>query len=495
MDMAVKSVEPDFDGPWELPEGWAWALLSETLGRVITTDPKRDLGLSPFHYIDLGAIEDGKIVKPQSLIGSQAPSRARQIVKPGDTIFSCVRVYLKNTALVGEGLMTPVASTAFCVLRPSDAIDAHYLNYFVRSQRFIEWMIPLQRGNSPPAVVDSDVKAQPIPLAPLAEQRRIVRQVDALFAEIAEGEAALNRAREGLDTFRRALLKAAVTGELTKDWRERNPVTETGHDRLARLRGSLAKSKRRRTVWTPRADVPRLPESWAWCAVDEAGDVQLGRQRAPQHHEGADMRPYLRVANVLEDRLDLSDVKLMNFTPEEFKVFALKTGDILLNEGQAPDLLGRPAMYRGEIEGCCFQKTLLRFRASELVDQNFALLVFRHYMHSGRFKRESRITTNIGHLTQVRFVEMEFPIPPPAEAAEILRRVSEALSASADTLAMLDAEAADAARLKQSILKAAYEGRLVPQDAADEPASAMLARLKATSATARPARLGRRAKS
>jgi len=201
------------------------------------------------------------------------------------------------------------------------------------------------------------------------------------------------------------------------------------------------------------------------------------------------MRPYLRVANVLEDRLDLTDVKQMNFTPEEFKTFALKPGDILLNEGQAPDLLGRPAMYRGEIEGCCFQKTLLRFRASQLVDQNFALLVFRHYMHSGRFKRESRITTNIGHLTQVRFVEMEFPIPPPSEAAEILRRVSECLAAADDTLAMLDAEAADATRLKRSILKAAFEGRLVPRDPADEPASALLARiLVAGTSTARKGR-------
>jgi type I restriction enzyme S subunit len=67
------------------------------------------------------------------------------------------------------------------------------------------------------------------------------------------------------------------------------------------------------------------------------------------------------------------------------------------------------------------------------------------------------------------------PIPPPAEAAEILRRVSDALSAAADTEAMLDAEAADAARVKQSILKAAFEGRLAPQDSADEPASALLA--------------------
>jgi type I restriction enzyme, S subunit len=111
----------------------------------------------------------------------------------------------------------------------------------------------------------------------------------------------------------------------------------------------------------------------------------LGRQRAPQHHDGDNMRPYLRAANVLEDRLDLSNVKWMNFTPAEFETFALRPGDILLNEGQAPDLLGRPAMYQGEIVECCFQKTLLRFRAKEGVLPDYALIVFRHYMRSGRF--------------------------------------------------------------------------------------------------------------
>ncbi|MBM3553258.1 MAG: hypothetical protein FJX45_16250 [Alphaproteobacteria bacterium] len=99
------------------------------------------------------------------------------------------------------------------------------------------------------------------------------------------------------------------------------------------------------------------------------------------------------------------------------------------------------------------------------------------------------------NISQENIRRIAVPIPPPAEAAEILRRVSEALAAAGDTLAVLDAEAEDAARLKQSILKAAFEGRLLPQDEGDEPARALLARLaapalakRATSKRARTAR-------
>jgi len=195
----------------------------------------------------------------------------------------------------------------------------------------------------------------------------------------------------------------------------------------------------------------------------------------------------------LEDSLDLTDVKRMNFTPKEFETFALRPGDILLNEGQSPDLLGRPAMYNGEIEGCCFQKTLLRFRAREGVLPQFALIVFRHYMRSGRFRRESRITTNIGHLTQVRFVVMEFPVPPVEEQAEITRIFS---LLEGDSLEPFDYIGAfDVAALRQSILKVGFEGRLVEQDPRDEPADVMLARLggSAPPAKARARRVGARA--
>lgn len=493
MDAQVEtSAEPAPDEPWPLPEGWCWTKLGAAIDEVDNVDPKRKFGKNEFQYIDLGAIQNGKIVAPQYLPGENAPSRARQAVKFDDTIFSCVRVYLKNIAIVSEDFESPIASTAFCVLRPNKAIDSRYLNYFVQSQRFIGWLIPLQRGNSPPAVVDSDVKGQLIPLAPLTEQQRIVARVNALFAEIAEGESALAAARKGLDTFRRALLKAAVTGELTKDWRAENEVPETGHDILSRLRKLYPNASPTRAGWKPKGELAHLPEGWTWCAIEEAGQVQLGRQRAPQHHHGDNLRPYLRVANVLDNHLDLSDVKWMNFTPAEFEIFALRPTDILLNEGQAPDLLGRSAMYRGEIVECCFQKTLLRFRAKDGVLPDYALIVFRHYMYSGRFKRESRITTNIGHLTQVRFVVMEFPLPPESEQRAIVELFHEKQDAVYDVLALLDAEAADAARLKQSILKAAFEGRLVPQDPADEPASALLARLRAGGAGQARATRGQR---
>jgi type I restriction enzyme S subunit len=137
------------------------------------------------------------------------------------------------------------------------------------------------------------------------------------------------------------------------------------------------------------------------------------------------------------------------------------------------------------------------FRA-RLRDRGLNPFFVSHYANEmGRrfFIDEGKQTTNLASISLSKISMLPVPIPPPLEAAEILRRVSEALAASADTLAMLDAEAADAARLKQSILKAAFEGRLVPQDPTDEPASAILTRLKANSSTATPARRGRRAKS
>ena len=129
---------------------------------------------------------------------------------------------------------------------------------------------------------------------------------------------------------------------------------------------------------------PLSDSRWQIMEVGEVGDVQLGRQRAPKYQTGKHTKPYVRVANVYEDEIDISDVLSMDFDDRDFDTYQLRDEDILLNEGQSTELVGRPAMWQGEIPNCCFQNTLVRFRADRSkVTPAFALEVFLYYLRSG----------------------------------------------------------------------------------------------------------------
>jgi type I restriction enzyme S subunit len=153
--------------------------------------------------------------------------------------------------------------------------------------------------------------------------------------------------------------------------------------------------------------------NWPLVPVAEAGEVQLGRQRAPKYQTGRFTHPYMRVANVFEDRIDLSDVLSMDFDDNDFATFRLRYGDILLNEGQSTELVGRPAMWRNEIPDCCFQNTLVRFRPKPGVTvPEYALQVFLFFLQRGQFARISSKTSSVAHLGAGRFSAMLFPLPP-----------------------------------------------------------------------------------
>lgn len=202
------------------------------------------------------------------------------------------------------------------------------------------------------------------------------------------------------------------------------------------------------------------PATWEHATVADAGAVELGRQRHPDWHTGPNMRPYLRVANVFEDRIDTADVKEMHWPGETFVRFRLQPGDVLLNEGQSPELLGRPAIYRGDPPETAFTNSLLRFKASDNVMPEFALLVFRRHMRAGRFKRESRITTNIAHLSAARLKPIEFPLPPMRVQRSIVERAKERFDSIDRLRAEIDAAIAKQVQLRRSLLTAAFSGRL-----------------------------------
>ena len=200
-----------------------------------------------------------------------------------------------------------------------------------------------------------------------------------------------------------------------------------------------------------------LPRGWELPNIADAGETRLGKQRAPKWHTGPNMRPYLRVANVFEDRIDVSDVKSMHFEPHEVVTFELRPGDVLLNEGQSPEFLGRPAIYRGELPGVCFTNSLVRFRPYPGVLSEWALTVFRHHMHSGRFRTESQITTNIAHLSLGRLNTVEFPLPPTAEQRRIVAAIEEQFSRLDAADASLGNVPQRLNRFRQSLLRDAFD--------------------------------------
>ena len=427
-----------------LPSGWAQVALSEVCLPVAKTDP-RDRPHMGFDYIDIGGIlpGSGHIRETKWLLGDDAPSRARQAVQTGDVILSTVRTYQRKTAIVPAALDGAVASTGFTVLRLVPEIDARFTLFQVLSHEFVSLLNAKQTGTSYPAVRDKDVRGMSIRVAPSSEQARIVTAIEEHFSRLDAVDISLSAAEMRCHALTRSILVGSIPNELPKDWQLKT--------------------------------------------VAEAGETGLGRQRSPKYHSGPNMKPYLRVANVFEDRIDTSSIMEMHFEEAEFDKYRLRYGDVLLNEGQSPELLGRPAIYVGEPPDIAFTNSLIRFVPGPGVMSEWALLVFRRHMHARRFMRESRITTNIAHLALGRFRTVEFPTPPLKTQRELVASTRASFSSVDQLIDQIRSARARTQAMRRAVLAAAFSGQLVPQDRNDEPALALLERIAASRA-AKPKR-------
>jgi type I restriction enzyme, S subunit len=191
----------------------------------------------------------------------------------------------------------------------------------------------------------------------------------------------------------------------------------------------------------------KLPKGWQILSMGEIGEVQAGRQVSP-HFTNGKLRPYLRVANVQDGWIDFRDVKAMPFTDKEATIYELAEGDILLSEGQSLELVGRPAMYRGEVDGCCFQNTLVRLRTKQH-SASFVLHLCKHLFTRGAFQRIAKKTTSIAHLGVSRFAELSAFVPPLPEQ----RKIADILTTWDEALTQLDALIEAQERRKKALMQ------------------------------------------
>ncbi|HMN04313.1 MAG TPA: restriction endonuclease subunit S [Flavobacteriales bacterium] len=205
--------------PYDLPQGWR----RERIGNLVLKAKQRDPRKAPherFAYVDVSSVsnESFKITESASLVGKDAPSRARKEIRRDDVLFATVRPTLRRVALVPEKLDGQIASTGYCVLRSDRSkVDPRYLYSFLLTDGFIARMAGLERGAGYPAVRESDVFGSELPLPPLAEQQRIAQVLSTVQSAIEQQERLIRTTTELKQALMQKLFTEGLRGEAQKE--------------------------------------------------------------------------------------------------------------------------------------------------------------------------------------------------------------------------------------------------------------------------------------
>lgn len=415
-------------------------------------------------WIKIGDLRDGPVKEIEECISEAGLVNSSASLLPTGTLL--LAMYGASIGKLGFVTVPAATNQAIASFQAFDHIDPQFVFYFLLHLK--PHLIALGQGGAQPNISQTIIKQVEMAYPTIDVQRRIVARIEELFGEIEAGEQELAAAKADLGRYRRAVLKAAVTGELTRDWREQNPPNETGADLLARIlaQGAVSKGKPVTSPHIRKEDLPEVPEGWCWASLAQVAAVSGGVTKNSKRQQLALVRPYLRVANVYAGRFDLNEVKTIGVEEGELARVSLRAGDLLFVEGNgSPDQIGRAAVWNGEIEDCVHQNHLIKARFREDVIAEWAMIWFMSPMGRDLILSVASSTSGLYTLSISKIAGLSLPIPPTHERREIVARVSELLSVGTETDEAIAQRQIEAARLRQSVLAAAFSGRLVAQSA------------------------------
>ena len=406
----------------DLPDRWTSSTVGSLCEKVDKIDPV-DLGRSEFLYVDIGSITPGQLwdSEPSVIAVGDAPTRARQLLEAGDTLFSTVRPYLLKIVGVSDDLHGEIASTGFCVLRPRESVLVpRLLTYYCVSDHALNQILPLQRGVSYPAVRDKEVAATLMPLPPREEQDEIVRILDTQLARLDTVLEAVQAVRDRADQLRRSLLHAAFTGQLTQPDPARRGSLPDGWS-VATL-GEVA---RWGSGGTPKAgnsayyggDVP-------WAVIGDLNDGVVSSTKASISAEG----------------LENSSAKLIG------------SGTLLVAMYGSIGKLGVAGVPMSTNQAIAF--------AVPHTNMTTTPWLFR-YIESQRpaLARSGKGATQ-QNISQTILKSWPVPLPALSEQAEIVRILDTQLARLDSALSAADEAEEECGRLRRSLLQAAFTGEL-----------------------------------
>jgi type I restriction enzyme S subunit len=384
------------------------------------------------------------------------------------------------------------------VLRTLDQIPTMYLVHFLNSSN----LMPFVGGSTRLKLNQGSMRQIPIRIAPLNEQRRIVAKIEDLTARSRAAKQALDAIPPLLERFRQSVLAAAFRGDLTKQWRHQNPNTEPARELLKRIRQErrhrweqdyLEKQKAKgKTLkndkWKEKykepepvdtTDLPELPEGWCWANVGNLFDIDSGQAFKKKDYSDSGFR-LLQIANV---SFGETLWEQENFLPQEF---GEAYSELRLSPGEIVMALNRPILGRklkvarvsdSDLPAILYQR-VGRLKPVFGSLGRFGFLFFRGRQFLLEVQQRLK-GTDQPYLNTSLLPQIPVPLPPAAESDIILKAVEDSL-ALLETVGVCFQEAERRAlQLDQSILAKAFRGELVPQDPKDEPASALLDRIRA----------------
>ena len=452
-----------------------------------------------FIYLDINSVNNStnKITTPKTFKYSEAPSRAQQILKNGDIVFSTVRTYLKNIAQVDLKYNNQIASTGFCVIRPIEPINKKYIFYLTLSNLFLERLNELQRGSSYPAVRNSDVLKQSIPLPPLNEQNRIVDKLDGLLSELEKGKEQLKSVLNQVEDYRETVLQNAFLGKLSEQWRNKNSKLKSGNELLKALNKfrekqyekeliKLKKKSKKTKLKNPRLiDVipkeeskllPELPKGWTWVRL---GDIcsEVERVTSSERNFSKEFL-YLDIGGVDNKKNKIVSHKVYEWgTAPSRAQQIVRVGDILFSTVRTylkNIALIDNSKYEHQIASTGF--TVIR-PENGFINSKY---VFSYVLSNAFINPLNELQTGSSYpaVRDKDVLNQPVPICSTEEQDFIEEELQKRFSICQNFEQIVSDSLIQSEQLKQSILRKAFEGELVHQSPNDEPARILLERIK-----------------
>lgn len=435
--MSETSLKPD-----DLPSTWALTSLGAVVDYGSTTKAEPSQISDEDWVLELEDIEKDSSRLLQRITFAQRQSKStKSRFQTGDVLYGKLRPYL-NKVLIAD--RAGYCTTEIVPIEAGFQLDKRYLFYWLKHPAFLQYVEAESHGMNMPRLGTDTGKAAPFVLAPRNEQTRIADQLDKLLARIQACNDRIDTIPALLKRFRQAVLDAAVSGALTASWRE---------DR----------------------NVPQ----WNRSLMGHCGKVTGGLTKNSKR-EGLPLRkPYLRVANVQANHLDLSEVSDIGLTAAEYEKTKLQTGDLLVVEGNGSlDQIGRAAIWGGELDDCVHQNHIIRWRTTGPLP-GWVLIWLQSSTGRATLMDLASTTTGLYTLSISKISSVPLLLPSIEEQREAVRNVDDLFKLADRIEARYTAARAQAQRLTPLLLAKAFRGGLVPQDPKDEPASVLLERITA----------------